>query len=392
MVRDLILNEENTDVDLVVEGNGINYAKKLAKLLKGLVTIHPKFQTAVIALAGHLKIDVASSRTEYYEHPASLPTIERGMVRQDLYRRDFTINTLAIDLSGAAFGTLVDYFGGRRDIREGKIRALQSLSFIEDPTRVYRAIRFAARFGFEIAKETQHLIGVASKKGIFDRLSGRRIMKELELIFEDEHAVKAIRMMDSFHLLEFFSKEMRLTKSSYSILEQIEEVLAWYRLLYLCEKPKSWNIYLMGLCDAMDEKARTETAERLGLSGREKEKFLRYKFWIHQFVSEIQRKERFRMSDIYFLCSDLPLEIILFLIARTGRLELKKALTKYLLNYRKMKLEIDGEDLKSLGLKPGPAFADLFRLILKAKIEGRVRKKKDEISLALKLIKKRQTT
>lgn len=390
MVRDLFLKEENTDIDLVIEGNGIEYAKKLARVIKGKLKSHMKFQTAVITLSDGFKIDIASARTEYYEHPAALPTVERGMIRQDLYRRDFTINTLAIKLNGKEYGTLVDYFGGRRDIQEGKIRVLHSLSFIEDPTRAYRAVRFAARFGFDIAKETKHLITVARKKGILERLSGRRIMKELELIFDEEHPVKAVQIMDALGLLECISKEIKLSKSAIALLERIDETLSWYRLLYRKEKPVGYLIYLMGIADAADDKGRLNISERLCITGRDKQILTEYKAKLHQLISSIQRTPRTAMSDIYFHCRDLPLEIILFCIAKTIRLEIKKALTNYLLAWRDTVLEIDGEDLKRLGLKPGPAFSAILNQILKAKIDGKVTKRNEELAFALKLIKKGQ--
>ncbi|MEW5807486.1 MAG: CBS domain-containing protein [Acidobacteriota bacterium] len=392
IVRDLILDEENIDIDLVVEGNGIKYARQLAKALKGRARATAKFQTAVVIIDNHLKIDIASARTEYYEYPAALPTIERGMIRQDLYRRDFTINALAIKINRREYGMLVDYFGGRRDLREGMIRVIHSLSFIEDPTRAYRAIRFATRLGFELAKETQHLIEVASRKGIFERLSGRRITKELQLLFDDEHPVKAVRMMDSFHLLDFISREIKLTKSLIAFLERIEEVLSWYRLLYRGEKPENWLIYLMALADSIDEEGRIKIAQRLSLNSKHREVLVGYKERIHQLMLSIRKKESIRTSDIFSSVRNLPLEIILFVIARTERIELKKSLTKFLLHFRNLDLEIDGNDLKALGLLPGPEYSRIFNLVLLAKVDGKVKSRRDELALAKHLIKKSQKT
>ncbi len=390
MVRDLILNEENIDIDLVVEGNGIAYAEKLALAFKGKVKSHKKFQTAVVILTEGLKIDIASSRMEYYDHPAALPTVERGMIRQDLYRRDFTINTLAIKINKKEYGTLVDYFGGRKDLREGKIRVIHGLSFVEDPTRAYRAVRFANRLGFEIAKETKTLIRTAIKKGIFERLTGRRISKELILIFEDDHPVKTVKMLESYGLLEFIHPQIKLTQAKLSLLYRIEEVLSWYRLLYRSDQPENYLVYFMGLIDSLEEKARMEMGQRLALKKKDRDLLENYPKKIHQTVSSLQKKEKIKNSDIYFQVKDLPLEVILFLIAKIKNVELKKLLTSFLLQFRNITLEIKGKDLKALGLKPGPEFSEIFRTILSAKVDGKVKNKREEIAMAKRLSKKKQ--
>ncbi len=390
MVRDLILNEENIDIDLVVEGNGIAYAEKLALAFKGKVKSHKKFQTAVVILTEGLKIDIASSRMEYYDHPAALPTVERGMIRQDLYRRDFTINTLAIKINKKEYGTLVDYFGGRKDLREGKIRVIHGLSFVEDPTRAYRAVRFANRLGFEIAKETRTLIRTAIKKGIFERLTGRRISKELVLIFEDDHPVKTVKMLESYGLLEFIHPQIKLTQAKFLLLYRIEEVLSWYRLLYRSDQPENYLVYFMGLIDSLEEKARMEMGQRLALKKKHRDLLENYPKKIHQTVSSLQKKEKIKNSDIYFQVKDLPLEVILFLIAKIKNVELKKLLASFLLQFRNITLEIKGKDLKALGLKPGPEFSEIFRTILSAKVDGKVKNKREEIAMAKRLSKKKQ--
>ncbi|MGH7207545.1 MAG: hypothetical protein ACREI2_15205, partial [Nitrospiraceae bacterium] len=140
-VRDLLLGRPNLDLDLVIEGDGIAYAQALARAAKAELKIHDRFGTAVIVFPDGFKLDVATARTEYYEYPAALPTVERSSIRKDLYRRDFTINTLAIRLNASHFGELIDFYGGQRDLKEKTIRVLHSLSFVEDPTRVFRAVR-----------------------------------------------------------------------------------------------------------------------------------------------------------------------------------------------------------------------------------------------------------
>ena len=173
IVRDLFLRVPNLDVDVVVEGDGITFAGMLLKKTGGRMKTHLKFGTAVVMLPGGLKIDIATARLEYYESPAALPTIELSSIKKDLYRRDFTINTLAVRLNKNRYGELIDFFSGLRDIKERTIRVLHSLSFVEDPTRVLRAIRFEQRFDFRLSKHTQSLVKSAVNMKLFDRLSGR---------------------------------------------------------------------------------------------------------------------------------------------------------------------------------------------------------------------------
>ncbi|MCK4519215.1 MAG: CBS domain-containing protein, partial [Candidatus Omnitrophica bacterium] len=160
-IRDLILKRENLDVDLVVEGEAIEFAKILSEKIGGTLIIHRRFGTAIIILPDGFRIDVASSRTEFYEYPAALPTVEFSSIKNDLGRRDFTINAMAAGLNKDNFGMLIDFYGGQKDIKAKSIRILHNLSFVEDPTRIFRAVRFEQRFDFTIDKKTEHLIKTA---------------------------------------------------------------------------------------------------------------------------------------------------------------------------------------------------------------------------------------
>ncbi len=193
-VRDLLLDQPNADVDIAVEGDGIEFATRLANELGGRVRAHRKFKTAVVLLPPDVlgeapawvrtcgepfHVDVATTRTEFYDYPAALPRVEHASIRQDLFRRDFTINAMAISLSGADFGTVIDFFGGYRDLRDGVIRVLHNLSFIEDPTRIFRAVRYENRYGFRMDEQTHgfarscvdmHLVGDLSSVRLRDEL------------------------------------------------------------------------------------------------------------------------------------------------------------------------------------------------------------------------------
>ena len=164
-VRDILLGEQSFDVDIAVEGDAIELAKALAEALDGRVRPHEKFGTAVVLYGDGGRIDVVTTRTEFYDAPAALPTVEHATIREDLFRRDFTINAMAVSLKGDDLGRLVDPFGGRADLDAGVIRVLHNLSFIDDPTRIFRAIRYENRYGFRMDEHTARLARSCDRDG-----------------------------------------------------------------------------------------------------------------------------------------------------------------------------------------------------------------------------------
>jgi tRNA nucleotidyltransferase (CCA-adding enzyme) len=178
-VRDILLGERSFDVDIAVEGDAIALAQALADALGGRVRAHDKFGTAVVLYAEDERVDVVTARTEFYDAPAALPTVEHASIREDLFRRDFTINAMAVSLKGADLGRLVDPFGGRRDLEAKTIRVLHNLSFIDDPTRIFRAIRYENRYGFRMDDHTLRLARGTIEMGLVGDLSSARLRDEL---------------------------------------------------------------------------------------------------------------------------------------------------------------------------------------------------------------------
>ncbi|MGZ4388592.1 MAG: CBS domain-containing protein, partial [Gaiellaceae bacterium] len=184
-VRDILLGEQGFDVDIAVEGDAIALAKALAEELGGRVRPHEKFGTAVVVYDDGERVDVVTARTEFYDAPAALPTVEHATIREDLFRRDFTINAMAVSLKGADYGRLVDPFGGRRDLEARAIRVLHNLSFIDDPTRIFRAIRYENRYGFRMEPHTERLARACIEMGLVGDLSSARLRDELVALLEE---------------------------------------------------------------------------------------------------------------------------------------------------------------------------------------------------------------
>ena len=195
LVRDLLLGRETCDLDIVVEGDGIRFARSLAGRYRTPVKGYERFGTASFSMPGGAKVDVATARTEVYDEPAALPRVTPGSIRDDLFRRDFTINAMALSLAPGEFGRLLDEYGGSRDVRDGIIRVLHGRSFIDDPTRIFRAVRFEARLGFRIVAADEVRIAETLSLRLLERLEDYRIVAELRLIFREPDPVKPLRRL-----------------------------------------------------------------------------------------------------------------------------------------------------------------------------------------------------
>lgn len=203
LVRDLLMGENSVDFDIVVEGDGIAFAEDIAMMLSGTLSAYHKFGTATVLVDGVIKIDVAGARTEFYEYPAAAPKVEQGSLKQDLFRRDFTVNAMALSLNFETFGQLIDYYNGREDLRNKKIRVLHNLSFVEDPTRILRALRFEARYNFAMTEETKGFALKAIEDGVLEHLSRRRLWHETDLALQENCAFEILTKMDEYHIWSY---------------------------------------------------------------------------------------------------------------------------------------------------------------------------------------------
>lgn len=378
-VRDLFLFRPNEDIDVVIEGDGISFAKKYAALVKARIHSYEKFGTAVIIFKDGFKIDVASARLEYYKFPAALPIVEMGSIKLDLYRRDFTINTLSIQLNPHKFGTLIDFFSAQKDIKEKAIRVLHNLSFVEDPTRVFRAIRFEQRFGFSIGKLTSGLIENAVKMDFFKRLSGRRVFSELRQILEEDNPTRAIVRLQDYDLLKVIHPSVKLNNELISVFNAIKKVLSWYELLFLNEPLMRWVVYFIALIQHCDSATSKEICTRFNQAPRYVHLCAVERFHAKKCLQKLEYRLPIKDSTLYKQLSGFKTELILYMMATTRREQVKKAVSHYFTNLRKVAPIVRGRDLKALGLKPGPIYSKLFESVRTAKLDGRLKTREDEL-------------
>jgi len=387
-VRDLLLGIENYDLDIVVEGDGIHFAEEFEKKAPCRIRTHKKFGTAIILFPDRFKIDIATSRFEIYEAPAALPKVEKGSIKMDLYRRDFTINTLAIQLNPGSFGELIDFFGGMKDIKEKMIRVLHNLSFVEDPTRVFRAVRFEQRLGFQIGKHTQNLMKNAVKTGFMERLSGGRVLSELILLLEEDNPIPALRRMKDFDLLRFLQPHLKFDSEVEGLFERVHHVISWFELLFLEERYERWLIYFYGLIDLLKETEILEVCQRLAMNEKEKRKVLEGKRGadqtLLQFFSWINSGVLPKRSEIYDLMDPLSTEAKLFMMAKTAQTATRRYISIYFTQLRETRPLLKGSDVIQMGVKPGPSIKRILADLLKARLDEQVMTKQDELDFVAK--------
>ncbi len=380
-VRDLLLNRENLDVDIVIEhGDGITFARRYAEEHKLRLRSHKRFKTAVLIFPDGFKIDVATARLEFYESPGALPTVEQSSLKLDIYRRDFIINTLAVELNPPAFGSLIDFFGGQRDIKEKKVRVLHNLSFIEDPTRAFRAVRFSVKFGFTIEPHTRNLIKKAVRLGVFKHLSGPRILEELQSILDEESALKAVKGLGALGLLSIIHEEITFDAARESFFERSREALGWYRLLYAGEEATGWLVLFLALTDGLSEAKLRDVMSRLCIVDKKTVDIISARGLYLKTLKTLGSPRRLSNSELYCLLEPLSIEGLLFMMARTDDDGIKKAISTYITSLRRVSPELTGRDLMELGIAEGPEIGRVLRTLLLMRLDGVVSDKAEEIA------------
>lgn len=378
-VRDLYLRVINYDIDIVIEGDGVAFAKAFAAHYGCEVKVYKKFGTAVLTVDDNLKIDIASARLEYYEKPAALPTVEWSSIKLDLYRRDFTINTLAVRLNRQQFGQLIDFFGARRDIKEKQIRVLHNLSFVEDPSRIFRAIRFEKRFNFQISKLTRTLIANAVKSDFLKNLSGKRVFSELQLLLKEERVRSLMKRLADFDLFRFIHPALSYTAASDRLMKQIEGVMAWYDLLYLDNRCEKWFVYFLGLIDRLSVEEAEQLVRRCDIKRVYAVPILDAKNSGMQALLSLANSKKQKNADIYRILHNIPLEVSLYLMAKSGRPLTKKAFSRYFTQLQHARIHLTGNDLKQLGIEPGRNYRHILNRLQDEVLNGRVEGRDEEL-------------
>lgn len=386
-VRDLILGVKNLDLDIVVEGDGIKFAEDFAYALKAKLIRHRRFGTATLVIAhSDLKIDVASARKETYPEPAHLPIVENATLKDDHFRRDFTINAMAISINKDSFGRLIDFFGSQEDLRNKKIRILHDLSFIDDPTRILRAIRFEQRYNFRIEPETLKNLKAAIKLKMLEKVEPQRTRDELVLMLKEARPLKEIKRLKELSGFGFIDRRLSVTKKTYRLISSIEKEISWFKRKYSKLRPiDAWLIYFMGLIDCLGLKDTRKICQRFAFRKGEEKRILNCKKIGFKIVSSLSKK--IKPSEVFRFLELSSYEVILLLKAKYKNKDLQKNIADFLMVYHNLRICVSGEDLHRLGISPGPVYQKIFSKILAAKLDGLVQNKEEELALLKKMAK-----
>lgn len=375
-VRDLLLEKPSIDFDIVVEGDAIQIAKLLAEKHGGRVIVHSRFGTAKWYLPvienteEHVPefLDFITARMEFYAHPTALPTVERSSIRFDLHRRDFTINTLAIRLDGTHFGELYDYWGGQNDLKEQQIRVLHSLSFVDDPTRMLRAVRFEQRFGFQIEKRTLKLLQDA--KGLLESLSGDRIRHEINLMFDESNIPGIFSRLEDLQLLEAIHPSLPWNEFiQQDLSEKIDltpEVLWGQNSNFWFRSDRRTRGYLLWLSD-LSEVELIPVGRRLRLS----HSLMKNLLSIQKIITRLPGLVDSFPSKICMELDESSLLSVFMAYLKVNN-DSKIILEKYLLTWRRLGPKTTGDDLKERGLPPGPVYQDILFRLRSAWLDGEI--------------------
>jgi tRNA nucleotidyltransferase (CCA-adding enzyme) len=387
-VRDLFLYRRNEDMDIVIEGDGIAFARSFAKGCGARIHSHKAFGTAVIIFEDGYKIDVATARLEYYRSPAALPDVEMSSIKLDLFRRDFTINTLSIHLNPSHFGYLIDFFQAQKDLKDKVVRVLHNLSFVEDPTRVFRALRFEQRFGFAIGKLTSKLIENAVKMDFFKRLSGRRMFSEIRLILEEENPTPAIVRMNDFELLKVIHPSIHLDDHLIHLLNAVKSVLDWHDLLFVESPCLRWAVYFMALIHHCDPATSEQICDSMELAPRHRKILCNERLNAQSCLHSMEYRLPVGNSVLYRRLHHFRTEPILYMMALTRRYAVKKSISRYYTQLKDVQPIIGGREILAAGLKPGPAFGRILDALLDAKLNGEIETRQDELAYVRRWIRR----
>jgi len=391
-VRDLILRNDNLDIDVVVEGDGIRFASEMGSRFNLKVRAHAQFGTAKVFFRDGFKVDVATARLEYYRAPAALPIVEHGSLKLDLYRRDFTINTLAISLNRNTYGELVDFFGAQIDVKEKTIRVLHSLSFVEDPTRVFRAVRFEQRFGFQIGKFTLNLIKNAVKMSFLSRLKAPRIWRELSMILLEENPAAIMGRLQELDLTRFIHPTLVFDQGKERLFREMDAVLKWYTLSYK-ERHNRVSYYLLGLVDGMTVEEAADFSKRLMPSDSARRKLVQESARARETLASLSSRCRFmKKSEIYRLLEPLSQEARLFIMAKGHSEEVKKAVSNYITYAETLTPYTTGADIKAMGIREGPVYGKILEALKEAKIDRGLVTKEEELAFVRRYMEERGIT
>ncbi|MFC2033004.1 CCA tRNA nucleotidyltransferase [Chloroflexota bacterium] len=370
VVRDMLLGRANLDLDLVVEGDAIALAREMADIRQGKVVIHPRFGTARVQW-DRWSVDLATTRSETYARPGALPTVHPSSLRNDLFRRDFTVNAMAVDIGPARYGELVDIYGGIADLERRLIRVLHDRSFIDDTTRIWRALRYEQRLDFQIEPDTMELIGHGLP--MLEAISGDRIRHELELVLREELPERTLRRAGGLGVLSKLHPSLKAGG-------WLAEKFALARAQASPDLP-STAVYLSLLMYRLSESELDRVLSYLRFT-KAVTRVLRDTADLKDELAILVSVE-LKPSAIYSLLQDYSVAALNSTMIATESAVIRESIGLFLRKLRHVKPALTGGDLARMGIAPGHRIKEILSRLRQAKLDGEVSSKQDEERLVV---------
>lgn len=377
LVRDLLLDGvplTRADVDLAVEGDGRALARRLARQLGGSVREHAAFLTAMVELPGGQRIDVATARRERYPTPGALPQVEPAPVAADLGRRDFSVNALALRLNGAGWGEVIDPTGGLADLRRRRLRVLHPLSFVEDPTRMFRAIRFAVRLGFRLNPTTARLLRSAAALSVYRTLSADRLRAELDAVLAESAPAAVLSRLGREGVFRLLLDTYRFPERAAARLRAVAERAAHLPVATATRGA----LWVLALTAHLGPAATRRWIDRLGLPATMRSVIERARREAPALLAGLGRAGT--RGEAYLALRGIPEAVAAWALVVARPTATRRHITDHLERWRHTRPLLTGDDLKGLGLTPGPLFGDLLDALRLEQVAGHVRRRAEAIA------------
>jgi len=417
-VRDVILKRKNFDLDIVVEADAVPLAQEFSREFGGSLIVYKQFMTATVVLPDGLltfaqprknipeskgrdtdyhnlvkqksvRVDFVTARKEFYPHPGALPVVRAGSIHDDLFRRDFTINAMAVSIHPRTFGQLRDDFGGYQDLQDKKIRILHPQSFRDDPTRILRAVRFEQRSHFRIEKHSLSMLKLALKNDAVSLVKPPRYFDEFKKILSEEHPQKFLRRLWKLGALGFLELKSKNFSQTLKLMHRIEGQIIWFEeKIPRAKAIERWLPFFMVLADGLSADRLRHLFKKFHFK-KEDQLTLLSCVKIPSLLKSL-RSQRIKPSEVFAQLKSLSYETILFSKAKARHRTTIKHIEDFLLTYDSKKLTINGRDLNRLGIPPGKQMGIILNNILCAKIDGELKTQEEELSKAEELFDRRR--
>lgn len=374
-VRDVLLGVPSLDVDVVVEGDAVAVAGRLAEALAGSMTVHGRFGTAVVDRGDGSHVDVVTARRETYAEPAALPVVEPGTIEDDLRRRDFTLNAIAASLAPDEFGALVDPCGGRADLAAGTIRVLHERSFADDPTRIVRAIRYESRFDFRMDTATDTLARAAVDAGLLELLTPTRLGDELVTLLAEDRVGAALERLADLGVDRAIHPALAAGPEAAGLAARADELRA-----ELGVDAPAWRIRLAVLALHVPPGELERLLDGFGLRRHDVRQVVGAVTLAPKLVERLAGDAD--PADVVALADPGAPDAPLLALALADL----PALRTYFTTLRGVRLNVDGDDLAELGLAESPRVGEVLAELRRRKLRGELDGREAELAAARDLI------